>query len=129
MHRSPGSSLFAFLVLLLLGLISTSAASPITDFVAASQSISIPLVHNGTIIPPSGALTSLTSRQQQDWVMNLYWQSQQDGSYVPMPVCDTNYEDGNMCSVGYFTSTYLSTVSFSSLIFPFPKSSLPPPRP
>jgi hypothetical protein len=129
MHHSPGTTLFAFLVVLVLALISPSVASPITDLVAASQSISIPPVHNGTLVPPSGAVTSLTSRQQKDWTLNLYWQSQEDGSYVPMSVCDTNYEDGNMCSVGYFTSKYLSSVGFSFLILPSPKCPPSSPRP
>ena len=118
MHHSPDTIMFTFLVLLVLGLISPSAASPITDLIAASQSISIPPVHNGTLLPPSGAVTSLTSRGQQDWTLNLYWQSRQDGSYVSMPVCDTNYEDGNMCSVGYFTAKYMSSVGSSSLTLP-----------
>lgn len=125
MHPSPSSSLLVFLVLLLLSLISPSATSPITELVAASQSISIPPVHNGTLVPPSGALTSvkLTPRQQKDWTLNIYWQSQEDGSYVPMSICDTNYEDGNMCSVGYFTSKYLSSVSiFSPQIPPIPQA-------
>ena len=130
MHHSSGTSIFAFLVLLVLNLISPSASSPITDLIAASQSqsISIPPVHNGTLVPPSGALTSvkLNHRQQKDWTLKIYWQSQEDGSYVPMSICDTNYEDGNMCSVGYFTSKYLSSVGFSSLTLPFSK---PPPSP
>jgi hypothetical protein len=133
MHYSVGTKLFIFLSLLLLGLVSFSTTSPMNDFLAISQSASIPPDFNATLIPPSSSSNLMTARQQVDWTLNIYWQSQQDGSYVPIPICDTNYEDRNMCSVGYFTSDYLSYVSLPFLLplpSPLPPSTTPkPPKP
>jgi len=108
MRSSTSTKLFTFVLTVLICLFTLSNAVPVNDHAAALQSISIPPIYNGTLALPGSSSNDLNARQG-DWTLTLYWQST-NGDYVPMPICDTNYGNHGMCSVGYFTSTDLNSV-------------------
>jgi hypothetical protein len=103
MHRSLANKFVTFIALLLVALCSLSKASPIADGKAASEPASAPRDLN---------TVEIVRRQNQATVYATAMSGEQPGTVVELPLCIPNYDDGAMCTVGYFTAQGWGYVSF-----------------